>query len=71
MSIDAEAIADRRRLRRKLSFWRVLGVLALIAAVVALGAMLPPTVPVGVRAGPYRADLGRRLHRRQPAHRPI
>ena len=26
MSIDAEAIADRRRLRRKLSFWRVLGI---------------------------------------------
>jgi len=30
-------IADRRKLRRKLTFWRVLGVLALIAAVVALG----------------------------------
>jgi protease-4 len=37
MSIDAEAIADRRRLRRKLTFWRVAGILALIAAVVALG----------------------------------
>lgn len=35
--MDAEMIADRRRLRRKLSFWRVLGVLALVAAVVALG----------------------------------
>ena len=38
MSIDAELLADRRRLRRKLSFWRVLGVLALIAAVVVVGA---------------------------------
>jgi protease-4 len=38
MSMDAEAIIDRRRLRRKLSFWRVLGVLALILAVLALGA---------------------------------
>src|SRR3712207_8205443 len=37
MSIDAEAIADRRRLRRKLSFWRVLGFSGLIAAVAAIG----------------------------------
>jgi len=37
MPIDAEAITDRRRLRRKLTFWRVAGILALIAAVVALG----------------------------------
>lgn len=37
MSSDAEMIADRRKLRRKLTFWRVLGFLALIAAVVALG----------------------------------
>ncbi|AWM88705.1 signal peptide peptidase SppA [Microvirga sp. 17 mud 1-3] len=37
MPIDAEAIADRRRLRRKISFWRVVGVLALIAAIVAMG----------------------------------
>ena len=28
MSIDAEAIVDRRRLRRKLSFWRVLAISA-------------------------------------------
>ncbi|MBM6594113.1 signal peptide peptidase SppA [Microvirga sp. BT291] len=31
--LDAEAIADRRRLRRKLTFWRVAGILALILAV--------------------------------------
>ena len=37
MSLDAEAVVDRRRLRRKLSFWRVLGVLAIVAAVVSLG----------------------------------
>ena len=37
MSMDAEAIADRRRLRRKLSFWRVAGFLALIAAILAVG----------------------------------
>jgi protease-4 len=37
MSMDAEAIADRRRLRRKLSFWRIAGFSGLIAAVAALG----------------------------------
>ncbi|NIX75735.1 signal peptide peptidase SppA [Microvirga terricola] len=37
MSVDAEVIADRRRLRRKLTFWRVTGLLGLIAAIVALG----------------------------------
>ncbi|MBF9233199.1 signal peptide peptidase SppA [Microvirga alba] len=37
MSVDAEVIADRRRLRRKLTFWRVAGLLGLIAAVLALG----------------------------------
>jgi protease-4 len=31
--LDAEAIADRHRLRRKLTFWRVAGILALIVAV--------------------------------------
>ena len=37
MTIDAEAIADRRRLRRKLSFWRVFGILALILTVGVVG----------------------------------
>jgi protease-4 len=47
MSIDAEAIADRRRLRRKLTFWRTAGVLALIAAVVALGYAAADRMGVG------------------------
>jgi protease-4 len=47
MSSDAEMIADRRQLRRKLAFWRVLGFLAVIAAVVALG--VSATDRVGVR----------------------
>ena len=47
MSIDAEAIADRRRLRRKLTFWRIAGVLALIAAVVALGYAAADRMGVG------------------------
>jgi protease IV len=37
MSIAAEMLADRRRLRRKLSFWRVVAFLALIAIVLAGG----------------------------------
>jgi protease IV len=49
MSLDADAIVDRRRLRRKLTFWRigaiVIAVVALAGAVLALlpeGALLPP-----------------------------
>jgi protease IV len=37
MTLDAETIADRRRLRRKLSFWRVAGIGGLIAGAVAVG----------------------------------
>jgi protease IV len=33
MTFEADQIVDRRRLRRKLSFWRVVGILALILAV--------------------------------------
>ena len=35
MSLDADHIVDRRRMRRKLTFWRVATVLVVIAAVVA------------------------------------
>jgi protease-4 len=48
MSIDAETIADRRKLRRKLSFWRVIGILALIAAVVTAGFAMTDRSTVGV-----------------------
>lgn len=37
MASDAELIADRRRMRRKLSFWRGLGIAALLGALIALG----------------------------------
>jgi protease IV len=40
MSLDADTIVDRRRMRRKLIFWRVLAVLVAICAVVAIGAAL-------------------------------
>src|SRR5918997_600572 len=47
MPVDAEMIADRRRLRRKLSFWRVLTFLALIAAIVTGGLLATGRSPVG------------------------
>jgi protease IV len=47
MPYDAEIIADRRRLRRKLSFWRVAAFLALIAAVVVGGLTVAGRGPVG------------------------
>ena len=40
MSLDADQIYDRRRKRRKLTFWRVLAVLLAIAAVITLGSAL-------------------------------
>jgi len=38
MSLDADAIVDRRRMRRKLTFWRVFAVLFAVCAVIAAGA---------------------------------
>jgi len=35
MSLDADYVVERRRLKRRLTFWRVLGVVAVVAAVVA------------------------------------
>jgi protease IV len=40
MSLDSDLIVDRRRMRRKLTFWRVLTVLVAVAAVVAGALML-------------------------------
>jgi protease-4 len=40
MSLDADLIVDRRRMRRKLTFWRVVTVIVAIVAVVGAGAVL-------------------------------
>ncbi|MGJ3264215.1 MAG: signal peptide peptidase SppA [Salinarimonas sp.] len=48
---DAEYIADRRRLRRKLSFWRVAGILAAIVAVAAIGWRVAGLDPSTIAAG--------------------
>src|SRR4051812_41742308 len=39
MSLDADLIVDRRRMRRKLTFWRVTAIVVAIAAVVGAGAV--------------------------------
>ena len=40
MSLDADLIVDRRRMRRKLTFWRVLAVLCIIVVIVGAAAFL-------------------------------
>ena len=40
MSLDADTIVDRRRMRRKLTFWRVFAILVAICAVIAIGVAL-------------------------------
>ncbi len=42
MSLDADAIVDRRRMRRKLTFWRVSALLLALLALVGLAAALVP-----------------------------
>jgi protease IV len=42
MSLDADVIVDRRRMRRKLTFWRVVAVLVAVVAVAALAVVFAP-----------------------------
>jgi protease-4 len=42
MSLDADMMVDRRRIRRKLTFWRVVAVCCVIAAVLAVAAVATP-----------------------------
>ena len=42
MSLDSDVIVDRRRMRRKLTFWRVAAALVAIAAVVTVGVVVAP-----------------------------
>ena len=58
MALDADTIVDRRRMRRKLTFWRVFAILIAICAVVAAGAAL--RVPgTGVLTGQAGAAIAR------------
>src|SRR3954451_5927832 len=42
MSLDSDVIVDRRRIRRKLTFWRVAAVLVAIAAIITVGVVAIP-----------------------------
>lgn len=42
MSLDSDVIVDRRRIRRKLTFWRVVAALGAIAAVAAIAVLASP-----------------------------
>src|SRR3954451_22535775 len=42
MSLDSDVIVDRRRIRRKLTFWRVAAAVVAIAAIVAVGMVATP-----------------------------
>jgi protease-4 len=58
MSLDADFIVDRRRMRRKLTFWRVFAVLFAICAVVAAGVAVGGSNS-GVLAGTTGASIAR------------
>jgi protease IV len=51
MSLDADLIVDRRRMRRKLTFWRVLAFLVAIVAIVGIAATVARRSDLGVVAG--------------------
>jgi protease-4 len=42
MSLDSDVIVDRRRIRRKLTFWRVLAVIIAIGAIAVIGMLVSP-----------------------------
>src|SRR6195952_2172629 len=42
MSLDSDVIVDRRRMRRKLTFWRVAAVVVAIGAIVTVGVLATP-----------------------------
>src|SRR6204780_299319 len=50
MSLDSDVIVDRRRIRRKLTFWRVAAVVIAIAAIVTVGLIAAPGGRSGLTA---------------------
>jgi len=50
MSLDSDVIVDRRRIRRKLTFWRVAAGLVAVAAIVTVGAIATTTGPAALAA---------------------
>jgi protease-4 len=48
MSLDSDVIVDRRRIRRKLTFWRLVAGLVAIAAIVGVGAIATSSGPASL-----------------------
>jgi protease IV len=57
MSLETDHIVDRRRMRRKLSFWRTVAILIAIAAVISFAATQRGTI--GSIAGPVTPQISR------------
>jgi protease-4 len=57
MSLDADHIVDRRRMRRKLTFWRIFATLVAIVAVVGAALMFGASGDLGTGPGPYIARV--------------
>src|SRR3954454_11834960 len=55
MSLETDLLLDRRRLKRRLVFWRVLSVVAVVAAVLA-GLRSSGLAPVGVHIARVSVD---------------
>src|SRR5712691_1046568 len=67
MSLDADTIVDRRRMRRKLTFWRVIAVLLAIAAVLAVAAVSSPSGKLAEASGAEQLhDALRRVAAQKP-----
>jgi len=56
MSFEADAIVDRRRMRRKLTFWRAVAVLVALVAVIGAGIALAPRSGL-IPSGDYIARI--------------
>jgi protease-4 len=42
MTLDADSLAERRRLKRRLSMWRIAAILAVVGALATIGALQNP-----------------------------
>lgn len=57
MSLDSDTIVDRRRIRRKLTFWRVAAVLVAIIAILVAAMRFGPALPGVAGTGGYVARV--------------
>ena len=57
MSLDADYIVDRRRMRRKLTFWRIFAVAVAVLAVVGTALMIRSPNDFASGPGPYIARI--------------